>query len=201
VGGDEAQSTTAADYATFENRLLPLVSGAGKAAIAWHDITAVDPPTSVVPEYWGTTTTDAGTAAAAARGNKIIMAPANKAYLDMKYTPSTKLGQNWAAYIEVQDAYDWDPGNYLQGVGESSVLGVEAPIWSETLVTLANIQYLAFPRLPTIAELGWSPQATHDWSSFRVRLGQQGPRWTVDGMNFYASPQVPWAPGTKGGVD
>lgn len=201
IGGDEAQSTTAQDYATFENKVLPIVQQVGKAAIAWHDITAVDPPTWVVPEYWGTTTSDPDTAAAAQRGNKIIMAPANKAYLDQKYTPSTVLGQNWAAYIEVQDAYDWDPGNYLQGVGESSVLGVEAPLWSETLVTMANIEYLAFPRLPAIAELGWSPEATHNWSSFQRRLGQQGPRWTVDDVNFYASPQIPWAPGTHGGSD
>jgi hexosaminidase len=201
IGGDEAHSTTAAAYSTFEGKLLPIVSEVGKAAIAWHDITAVNPPTWVVPEYWGTTTTDANTAAAAARGNKIIMAPANKAYLDQKYNPQTTLGLNWAGYIEVADAYGWDPGNYLTGVGESSVLGVEAPLWSETLITLANIQYLAFPRLPAIAELGWSPAATHDWTSFQRRLGQQGPRWTVQGLNFYASPQIPWAPGTRGGTD
>jgi hexosaminidase len=201
VGGDEAQSTTAADYSTFENKVLPLVAAAGKTAIGWHDIAQIDPPKSVIPEYWGTDTTDASTAAAAARGNKIIMAPANKAYLDMKYTEDTKLGQDWAALIEVKDAYDWDPGNYLTGVGESSVLGVEAPIWSETLVTTANIEYMAFPRLPAIAELGWSPESTHNWTSFSKRLGAQGPRWTVEGINFYASPQVPWAPGTKGGTD
>lgn len=201
VGGDEARSTSAADYATFGHRVLPIVSGVGKVAIGWHDIAKVDPPTSVVPEFWGTTGTDAPTAAAAARGNKIIMAPATKAYLDMKYTAATTLGQDWAALVEVQDAYGWDPATFLQGVGESSVLGVEAPLWSETLVTMANIEYMAFPRLPAIAELGWSPESTHDWSSFAVRLGAQGPRWTREKVNFYASPQVPWAAGTVGGTD
>jgi hexosaminidase len=201
VGGDEAQSTSASDYQTFEGQELPIVSKYGKAAMGWHDITAVDPPTSVVAEFWGTTTTDPNTAAAAARGNKVVMAPATKAYMDMKYTPSTKLGQNWAAYIEVKDAYDWDPGNYLQGVTGSSVLGVEAPLWSETLVNIANIEYMAFPRLPALAELGWSAESTHNWTSFSNRLALQGPRWTAMGMNFYASPQIKWAPGTKGGTD
>jgi len=201
IGGDEAQSTTATDYATFENKVLPIVSNAGKRAIGWHDVTQVNPPISFVPQFWGTTTTDPPVAAAAKRGNKVIMSPAVKAYLDMMYTPATKLGQNWAAYIEVQDAYGWDPGNYLQGVTGDSVLGVEGPIWSETLLNMANIEFMAFPRLPALAELGWSPESTHDWNSFRVRLGAQGPRWTVAGVNFYASPQVPWAPGTVGGVD
>jgi hexosaminidase len=201
IGGDEAQSTSPTDYSTFEDKVLPIVSTDGKRAIGWHDVTKVDPPTSFVPQFWGTTQTDAPTAAAAARGNKVIMSPATHAYLDMMYTPATKLGQNWAAYIEVKDAYGWDPGNYLQGVTGSSVLGVEGPIWSETLLNMANIEFMAFPRLPALAELGWSPESTHNWNSFRQRLGAQGPRWTVQGVNFYASPQVPWAPGTVGGVD
>ena len=201
IGGDEAQSTTATDYATFEGKELPIVASTGKRAIGWHDVTQVNPPTSFVAQFWGTTQTDPTVAAAAARGNMVIMSPAVKAYLDMKYTEATKLGQDWAALIEVKDAYGWDPGNYLQGVGEKSVLGVEGPIWSETLLDMANIEYLAFPRLPALAELGWSPESTHDWNSFATRLGNQGPRWTVRGMNFYASPQVPWAPGTVGGVD
>ncbi|HEX3789036.1 MAG TPA: beta-N-acetylhexosaminidase [Pseudonocardiaceae bacterium] len=201
VGGDEAESTTAEDYSTFEGKVLPLVTEHGKTAMGWHELAKADPPTSVVTEYWGTTSTDAPTAAAAARGNKIVMAPANKAYLDQKYNEDTKLGLKWAAYIEVADAYNWDPATYLTGVGESSVLGVEAPLWSETLVTMANIEYLAFPRLPAIAELGWSPQSSHNWSSFQRRLGAQGPRWTAMGINFYASPQIPWAPGSIGGSD
>jgi hexosaminidase len=201
VGGDEAHSTSAADYATFAGRELPIVAGAGKAAMAWHEIARANPPRSTVLEFWGTTGTDPATAAAAGRGNRVVLAPANKAYLDQKYDPSTKLGLNWAGYIEERDAYDWDPARYLSGVTGPSVLGVEAPLWSETLVTLANIEYLAFPRLPAIAELGWSPATTHDWRSFAERLGGQGPLWTVMGLNFHASPQVPWAPGTHGGAD
>ena len=51
---------------------------------------------------------------------------------------------------------------------------------------------MAFPRLPAIAELGWSPAATHDWNSFSARLAAQGPRWDAMGIDYYHSPQVPW---------
>jgi hexosaminidase len=51
---------------------------------------------------------------------------------------------------------------------------------------------MAFPRLPGIAELGWSPEATHDWDAYRVRLAAQAPRWTALGITFYRSPQVDW---------
>ena len=50
---------------------------------------------------------------------------------------------------------------------------------------------MAFPRLPAIAELGWSPASTPDWASFSARLGAYGPRWTTRGFDFHPSPQVP----------
>jgi hexosaminidase len=193
IGGDEAHATSAADYLTFEQRVLPIVAKYGKTAYGWHDIAKAPAASAAVAQFWDTNRSNAALATAVANGTKVVMSPANKAYLDMKYTEDTVLGQDWAALIEVQDAYGWDPGTYVTGVPESAVLGVEAPLWSETLRTLDDIEFMAFPRLPAIAELGWSPAATHDWTSFRARLGAYGPRWTLQGVNFYHSPQVVWS--------
>jgi hexosaminidase len=192
VGGDEAHATTPADYATFMGRVQPIVARYGKHVQAWHQIVAATPLPSTVAQYWDTTDTNPAVAAAARNGTKLVLSPAHKAYLDMKYTSSTVLGQDWAALIEVSDAYGWDPGSFLKGVSESSINGVEAPLWTETIRTTADIEYMAFPRLAAIAELGWSPAPTHDWAAFRQRLGAQGPRWNVMGIRFYRSPQVPW---------
>ena len=62
-----------------------------------------------------------------------------------------------AAELYMQTAYNWDPGAYLSGVPASAILGVEAPLWTETITKLADIEFMAFPRLAAIAELGWSP--------------------------------------------
>jgi hexosaminidase len=80
----------------------------------------------------------------------------------------------------------------VDGVGENSVAGVEAPLWTETLRTSDNLEYMAFPRLPGIAEIGWSPQASHNWDTYRERLAKQAPRWQAQGIDFYRSPQVDW---------
>jgi hexosaminidase len=192
VGGDEAHSTTPADYQIFESKVLPIVAKYGKLATGWHEISKTNPPTTAIPQYWDTTGVNADVAAAAARGNKILLSPANKAYLDMKYNPQSPLGLHWAGYVEVKDAYNWDPATFIQGVSESQIAGVEAPIWSETLVNNDNIEYMAFPRLAGHAELGWSPQASHNWDNYRARLAKQGPRWTTQGVDFYPSPQIAW---------
>ncbi|MEV6925121.1 family 20 glycosylhydrolase [Dactylosporangium sp. NPDC051485] len=192
IGGDEASSTPAADYRTFINRIQPYVGNAGKTVIGWHQIGQTDHTANRVAQFWGTGTSDADLSSAVSKGDKVLLSPANKTYIDMKYTNQTTLGQTWAGLIEVQTAYNWDPGAYLSGVPASAIIGVEAPLWTETITKLADIEYMAFPRLPAIAELAWSPQAARNWDTFKVRLGAQGPRWTVQGINYYSSPQVPW---------
>jgi hexosaminidase len=194
IGGDEAAATPASEYTTFMNRVQPLVAATGKAVMGWHEIGAsgVQHSANRVVQYWGTSTSDSKVSNAVSLGAKVVMSPANKAYLDMKYNSSTPLGLSWAGYIEVQTAYEWDPGAHLSGVPASSVLGVEAPLWSETVVTEEHVEYMAFPRLPAIAELGWSPWSTHDWNAFRARLAAHGARWAIMGIDFYRSSQIPW---------
>ncbi|MYV38599.1 family 20 glycosylhydrolase [Streptomyces sp. SID1328] len=196
IGGDEAHSTSHADYVTFMDRVQPVVAKYGKTAIGWHQLTGAHPVKGALAQYWGLDRTSAAekaqVAEAARNGTGLIMSPADRVYLDMKYTKDTPLGLDWAGLVEVRRSYDWDPGAYLDGVPASAVRGVEAPLWSETLKKSADLEYMAFPRLPGAAELGWSPAATHDWDAYRVRLAAQAPRWDALGINYYRSPQVPW---------
>ena len=57
---------------------------------------------------------------------------------------------------------------------------------------MADVEYMAFPRLPAIAEIGWSPPSALDWSTYRDRLAEEGPRWGVLGVNFYRAPEIDW---------
>ncbi|WP_129309043.1 beta-N-acetylhexosaminidase [Streptomyces sp. L2] len=196
IGGDEAHSTSHADYVTFMNRVQPIVTKYGKTVIGWHQLTGATPVPGALAQYWGLDGTSAAekaqVAKAAQHGTGLILSPADRVYLDMKYSKDTKLGLDWAGLVSVKRSYDWDPGSYLPGAPESAVKGVEAPLWSETLTTSADIEYMAFPRLAGAAELGWSPAATHDWDTYKVRLAAQGPRWDALGIGYFRSPEVPW---------
>ena len=58
--------------------------------------------------------------------------------------------------------------------------------------TSTDIEFMAFPRLAGIAELGWSPADGRSWEEYRPRLAQQGPRWDQLSVNYYRSPEVAW---------
>ena len=190
VGGDEVAVLSLAQYAQFVERVQDIVQRHGKTVIGWDEIGRARLRPGTVAQLWR-----ADTAMLAARqGAKLIISPATRAYLDMKYTPATEVGHRWAAFIELQTAYDWDPVTHFPGVREGDVLGVEAALWSETVKNITAAEYLILPRLPAIAELAWSPASTHDWEHFRSRIAAHAHRWRMLGANFYPSPQVTWQP-------
>ncbi|MFC4022074.1 beta-N-acetylhexosaminidase [Micromonospora sp. GCM10011542] len=192
IGGDEAFKVKGATYTDFVERVQRVVADTGKTVVGWHQIAPAGHLDGRVLQWWGTTTEDAATVDAVHRGARLILSPGNHSYLDMKYAPDTPIGHDWAGLIDVRRAYDWDPGTHVAGVPATAVLGVEAPLWTESVTSLAEVEFMLLPRLPALAELGWSPRATHDWAGFRDRLAGHGPRWTTAGIHFHRSPEVPW---------
>jgi hexosaminidase len=189
VGGDEAHSTAPADYLAFMERVETIVRSHGKRMLGWEEIARSTLHRTSVAQHWH----DAGLARrAVAQGAKVVMSPAPKAYLDMKYTASSPIGLTWAGLTSVRDAYTWDPATAAPGVRERDILGVEAPLWTETAATRADVDYLMFPRLLGHAEIAWSPAAGRTWQRYRWRLATHGPRLRALGVAFYASPEVPW---------
>jgi hexosaminidase len=193
LGGDEARSTSREDYVTFLERAQAIVTEHGKRVVGWEELGAVPLAEGAVVQYWNTRDAHGPELARStvANGGRVLMSPAGRTYLDMKYDRSTRLGQDWAGHVEVRDAYDWDPATLVEGVDEADVIGVEAALWSETLTSLADVEYMAFPRLPAVAEVAWSP-AARDWEDFRARLAGHAARWDAQRIGFHRSPQIQW---------
>jgi hexosaminidase len=193
IGGDEAMATKPAEYVRFVQRVQKIVEAHGKRMIGWEEIGRVKLDRSTVVQHWNTDPGKTALSARAARqGAKVIMSPAEHAYLDMKYDASSPLGLQWAGFTSVQDSYAWDPARQVPGVAAKDVLGVEAPLWGETVRSIRDAEYLAFPRLIGIAEIGWSPARGRSWREYRQRLSAQAPLLDALRVNFYRSPEVPW---------
>jgi hexosaminidase len=194
IGGDESSATSPADYKLFVNKVAAIVKSYGKQVVGWDEIAESNLPSDSIVQTWNISQGNKFDPATLQPGIKVVLSPADKTYMDMKYDPSTTLGLNWAGYIEVDKAYNWDPAREYPGLAESDILGVEAALWSETLRTLDDIEFMAFPRILGFAEMGWSAQAARSWDEYKMRLGKHGARLTALGVKFYKSPVVPWQP-------
>jgi hypothetical protein len=45
-------------------------------------------------------------------------------------------------------------------------------LWAETITKLDDIEYLMFPRLPGVAEIGWTPVSLRNWDEYKFRLAE-----------------------------
>ena len=189
IGGDESHVTEKDDYIYFVERVQDIVSKYGKTSMGWDEVATAKLLPGNVAQFWAK---EENAILAKNQGNKVLLSPAKKAYLDMQYDSISRIGLHWAAYIELDSAYLWDPSTYVKGLSKEDILGVEAPLWSETVTNREDINYLAFPRLAALAEVAWTKKEQRSWEGFASRIPIQGDRWTIQGVDFYKSPKVTW---------
>ncbi|MER3376420.1 MAG: family 20 glycosylhydrolase [Allomuricauda sp.] len=189
AGGDESHATKKSDYIHFVEKVEKIVQKHGKKMIGWNEIAQANLDPSSIAQLWNESHS---AIKAAENGSRVILSPSEKTYVDMKYDSISEYGLTWAGYIPVDVAYQWNPETYVEGLPRESILGIEAPLWSETISNSAELEYLAFPRVIGISELGWSPAEHCNWEDYKLRLAQQVPYLNRMEINYYPSPLVDW---------
>ncbi len=190
LGGDEAHHTPPDEYLRLVGAAVDAVRATGRTVVGWQEVAAAPLPAGTVVQVWDTRADLTSVLAAARAGARVLMSPADRAYLDIQYVPGHPLGQDWAGYVELRDSYDWDPAEVLPGLDPAAVIGVEAAVWTETLRTLDDVTAMLLPRLAALAEVAWS--SSGEWADFRQRVAPHAAAWDRAGLTWYASPQVDW---------
>lgn len=189
IGGDESHVTKKDDYIYFVNRVEKIVQKYGKRMIGWDEVATADVDSTSIAQFWAS---EENARMAVEKGMQVIISPAKKAYLDMQYDSLSKHGLHWAAFIPVDTAYIWTPENYSQGIPPEQILGVEAPLWSETISNIDELEYLAFPRVIGYSELSWSTAENRNWEDYKVRLARQAPFLDRMDVKYYPSDLIDW---------
>src|SRR5690606_28329108 len=112
VGGDEAAVTPKPDYIAFVNQFREIVRANGKTMIGWEEIAQADLDSTNIAQFWHSRSY---AKMAADKGARLIFSPSTKVYLDMQYDSTSRIGLHWAAYIEVDSSYQWDPATLVPG--------------------------------------------------------------------------------------
>jgi len=186
IGGDESHVTEKDDYIYFVNRVEKIVQKYDKQMVGWDEVATADLSASSVTQWWNH---KKNAQLGIDKGMKLIVSLAQKAYLDMRYDKNSKYGLGWAGEIPVDTAYNWSP---IAEFDKEHILGVEAPLWGETIRTIEELEYLAFPRVIGYAELGWTPDEKRDWDNYKIRLAYQNEFLKANNVNFYPSPLIDW---------
>lgn len=189
--GDQSAVAALAGEGAGSDGVAADAGEADHAAAAGAD-TPVPVRPGTVLQYWDTRPDPEPFVRAARAGAKFVMSPADRAYLDMKYTPEHPLGLHWAGFVELRDSYDWDPAAVIDGLPESAVEGVSAAVWTETMLNRDDLFSMLLPRLAAVAETAWSRPEAKDWASFRTRVAVEAATWRREGATYHPTPQIDW---------
>jgi hexosaminidase len=145
--------------------------------------------------------------AAVAVSVPVIVSPLPYCYLDVPYAEPpadagsadpgqadrlARLGLRVYAPRTVTESFGWDPGEALGPGRAGQVAGVEAAIWAETITGFDDLSFLLLPRLPGVADKGWSAPASGGWPAHRDRLARHGRLWAQDGLEYFRASTVTW---------
>lgn len=134
------------------------------------------------------------------QGAKIIVSRADKLYLDTKYTEKPadaaqedthqRVGMPAMVYGSgtVEESYAWDPATLQEELPVDRIAGIEAAIWCETIEDERDLLFQLLPRLPGVAEKGWSD--VREWSDYLPRIAAQRTLWDRLDLTYFASPVV-----------
>ena len=133
----------------------------GRTALGWDEILETGIPRDAVVMSWRGS---AGGEKAAAAGHKVIMSPNTHCYFDYYQDLIRKEPLAVGELTSLHWVYTYDPGD------DPHILGLQANLWCEKVPTAAHAEYMLYPRLFAIAEIGWTPSfRTKDAAEFRQR--------------------------------
>jgi hexosaminidase len=167
----------------FIRRIEKYLISKGKRLIGWDEILEGGlAPEATVMSWRGTT----GGIDAAKQGHDVIMSPNKYVYLD-SYQCEPK-GQPLAigGYLPLELVYSFDPQFVeLNADEQKHILGLQGNVWSEYLDTPQYMEYMAYPRMFAISEIGWTPASKKDFEEFLARFGAQRKRYDIIGINYF----------------
>jgi len=99
--------------------------------------------------------------------HQVIMTPVQYLYFDQQYKRNKKEpGHTWSTPISTKKVYRFKPLN------SPYIKGIQACLWSETLLNEKIADYLAWPRMFSLAEVAWTTQNKRGWERFYKRVSK-----------------------------
>ena len=152
-------------------RIEKYLNDKGREIIGWDEILDGGlAPNATVMSWRGTE----GGIAAARMGHYAIMTPESHCYLDHYQDDPETQPLAFGACIPIGQTYSYDPAPDSLGSDICKyILGVQGNVWAEYLPTYEHAEYMIYPRIIALAEVGWTPMENKHPESFKRRINNE----------------------------
>ncbi|WP_302282151.1 family 20 glycosylhydrolase [Alistipes finegoldii] len=147
------------------DRIGKFLARHGRRIIGWDEILEGRAPSDAVVMSWRGSE---GGIAAAKLGHDVIMTPNSHFYFDYYQSLDTDAEPfGIGGYIPMEQVYSYDPAfPELTPEQQRHILGVQANLWTEYVLSDEHLEYMLLPRLAALSEVQWCLPETKDWNRF-----------------------------------
>ena len=169
----------------FIKRMEAYINSKGKKIIGWDEILEGGlAPNATVMSWRGVQ----GGIAAAKEKHDVIMTPTSHAYFDYYQADNPDEPLAIGGFLPLKKVYGFNPiPPELSPEEAKYILGAQGNIWTEYIPTEDQVEYMAFPRMLAMSELGWSGASENmetDYPNFLRRLEPFLKRLDVLNINY-----------------
>ncbi|MBZ0178059.1 MAG: family 20 glycosylhydrolase [Melioribacteraceae bacterium] len=175
----------------FIKRIERFLNSKGKEIIGWDEILEGGlAPGATVMSWRGIL----GGIAAAQSGHDVIMTPTSNCYFDYYQSMPQNVPIAIGGYVPLSKVYNYEPvPDTLTAQEAKHILGVQGNVWTEYMNDEKHVEYMVFPRIAAMAEVGWTNPVKKDLYNFVDRLRVQFLRYDAAEINYSKSLFSVWA--------
>ena len=146
-------------------RIERFINSHGRQLLGWDEILEGGlSPNATVMSWRGTQ----GGLEAISQGHDAVMTPGRYCYLDKVQDAPIYEPEGWGGFLSLDVAHSYEPLEGMPEGAEAHLLGVQGNLWAERIPTDEHYEYMMYPRIAAIAEVGWSQPSRKD--GFRERV-------------------------------
>ncbi len=155
----------------FIQRIEKFVNSKGRKIIGWDEILEGGlAPNAAVMSWRGTE----GGIAAAKEKHYVVMTPGSHCYFDHYQGKPENEPLAIGGFTSLEKVYNFNPMPKELNLEEQKyILGAQANVWTEYILTPEQVEYMIMPRMSALAEVLWGTANPENFIDFKTRLQAQ----------------------------
>lgn len=171
----------------FFKRMADSVTRMDDKVLCWDEAVEADLPANKTIVFWWRQNVPSQLRLAINKKYQVVLCPRLPFYFDFLQDKNHVSGRKWnASFNSVSSVYNFPykefPADELQS---GQILGIQANLWTELVVTEKRLDFMVFPRMAALSEAAWTDSAAKDEASFNERLKADFLLYDKAGIYYY----------------
>ncbi len=167
----------------FMKRMADSLFNMNNTFLAWDEMAGADFPIDKTIIFWWRHDKKDVLEAALKKNYNVVLCPRIPFYFDFVQDDTHKVGRRWDGFSSLDRTYNFTAESVLAPKHKKQVLGIQANLWTETVVTPQRFDFMFFPRISALAEAAWSE--TKNYQEYLNRLKPHLELYRADGIYFF----------------